>query len=135
MFVDEQCHDEQCSSRPLSEAMRTAFTDSKAVRIGWTKIILSHPQCIFWYFARYFARRRSRKSYSILNREQIPGEYKDEWSDIHDVLHYFERESKVEFVRNWVTQVDYLWHCEDTLHPIVQYYIFCLLQKYFYLNI
>lgn len=101
MFVEDQCDKHGYLSLQLSDAMNSAFTQSKSVRIGITKTILSHPQCVLWYFYRTDA----------------AGEYGHEMHrdlDYHEglrtsgavlVLNHFARESNLHFVKNWKSQV------------------------------
>ena len=118
MFVEDQCHENAHFDEPLSNAMANAFKYSKAVRIGWTKIILSHPMCVFWYHRRGGWGSDPFDGYTILHRDAADAE-SERWNSncyrLTEVLSLFQYQNNMEFVMQWRSQVDWIWHClEET---------------------
>merc|ERR1712154_566691 len=118
MFVFDQCHSSGGLSAEHSDSMQKAFELSASLRIGLTKTILSHPQCVLWYFYRSDAAGKS--GYTVYDRQTyaqqfdgISGEYfvNAQCRHIHSVMRYFERErGDIDFVRDWQTQSDWIVH-------------------------
>ena len=128
IFVEDQCHEWGKYEwgqfkEPLSNAMANAFENSKSVRIGWTKTILSHPMCIFWYhrYERHWSSYPS-DGYTILDRDQYEAhcnKYKHSiYYRVSEVLSFVRDKSKVKLVKEWDSQVDWVWNAvEDDPRP------------------
>ena len=126
IFVEDQCHEKGQHNKPLSNAMSRAFQNSKSVRIGWTKIILSHPMCVFWYYRP----RRERglapfDGFTIHHRDQCDAasnRWDSSYYEVNDLLSFLQQRSKVTFVQKWRTEVDYIWHALEQKGTSSYYY-------------
>ena len=108
IFIIEQCYEHGYRSKNSnrSDAMKNAFINSKAVRIGITKTILSHPLCVLWEYNNLYNPGYRHEYYIIHSKNQIL----NDWTYDESIKPYkFLMKYNMDTFNTYLQNISYLW--------------------------